>query len=76
MRLITLTLSERFQEWCSENRDKPDEPLVSFWGHGKVELQLDDDAFAILLDRVKNEGCSLAELLIARDEFVTDIEIK
>jgi hypothetical protein len=69
---ITLTLSPRFREWCHEN---PRETLARLKDDEKVVLEMTPGVFAGLRERMRREGGSLAEWLISRDDFVTDISI-
>jgi hypothetical protein len=74
MKTITLTLSPRFRQWCREN---PDSDMAKGTPEGtkKIVMAMSDDTFEGLLDRMRNEGGSMAEWLISSDDFITDIQI-
>jgi len=74
MKTITLKLSKRFHEWCREN---PDQIMAKGIPEGTpgIVMHMADRDFERFLERMRNEGGSMAEWLISSDDFITDIEI-
>jgi hypothetical protein len=55
MKTITLTLSPRFHQWRRENPDSTMAKGISE-GTGGIVVNMSDDTFERLLDRMRNEG--------------------